>query len=68
MVKNINVVLHIKNIQHEKILKSDLRKNILKHIILTDQPDYQTLSKEVERERITIHQSIESLSKKQCIT
>jgi hypothetical protein len=49
------------------ILTSSLQKDILKHIILTEQPDYKTISKEVDRDRITIRQSIESLSKKQCI-
>jgi hypothetical protein len=51
----------------QNIPKSTLQKNILKHIILTDQPDYQTISKEVGRDRITIRQSIESLSKIECI-
>lgn len=51
----------------QNILRSDLQKDILKHIILTEQPDYKTISKEVDRDRITIRQSIESLSKKQCI-
>ena len=51
----------------QKIPKSDLQMNILKHVILTEQPDYKTISKEVDRDRITIRQSIESLSKIQCI-
>ena len=51
----------------KKILKSDLQKNILKHIILTDQPDYQSIAKEVDRTRLTIRQSIKSLSKIECI-
>jgi hypothetical protein len=51
----------------QDILTSSLQKDILKHIILTEQPDYKTISKEVDRDRITIRQSIESLSKKQCI-
>src|SRR5215204_3126119 len=45
-----------------------LQLKILKHIIQTDNADYQTISKEVERDRLTIRQSIESLSKKQCIS
>ena len=52
----------------QTIITSDLQKNILKHIILTEKPDYKTISTEVDRDRITIRQSIESLSKKQCIT
>lgn len=44
-----------------------LQLEILKHIIQTEKPDYKTISKEVDRDRITIRQSIESLSKKQCI-
>ena len=52
----------------KKILKSKLQKNILKYIILTEQPDYKTISKELDKDRLTIRQSIESLLKKQCIT
>jgi hypothetical protein len=51
----------------QNILKSNLQKNILKHIILTDQSDYQTISKGVNRDRITVLQSIKSLSKIECI-
>jgi hypothetical protein len=51
----------------QNILKSDLQKNILKHIILTEQPDYYTISDELNRDRLTIRQSIESLSKIQCV-
>jgi hypothetical protein len=45
-----------------------LQLKILKHILQTDNADYKTISKEVERDRLTIRQSIESLSKKQCIS
>jgi hypothetical protein len=51
----------------QNLLKSNLQKNILKYIILTEQPDYQTISKQVDRDRTTIRQSIESLSKLECI-
>ncbi len=51
----------------QNILKSDLQKNSLKHIILTEQPDYNTISNELNRDRLTIRQSIKSLSKIQCI-
>lgn len=51
----------------QKILKYNLQKNILKHVILTEQPDYKTISKELNKNRLTIRQSIISLSKTQCI-
>ena len=59
---NISKTYHMQN-----LLKSNLQKNILKYIILTEQPDYQTISKQVDRDRTTIRQSIESLSKLECI-
>jgi hypothetical protein len=50
------------------IINSKLQENILKHIILTEQPNYTTISTELKRNRLTISQSIDSLLKKQCIT
>ena len=44
-----------------------LQLKILKNIIKTETPDYQTISKEVNRTRLTVRQSIRTLSKKQCI-
>jgi hypothetical protein len=52
----------------KKIINSKLQENILKHIILTEQPNYTTISTELKRNRLTISQSIDSLIKKQCIT
>ena len=52
----------------KKIINSKLQENILKHIMLTEQPNYTTISTELKRNRLTISQSIDSLLKKQCIT
>ena len=46
---------------------SKLQLEILKNIIKTETPDYQTIPKEVSRTRLTVRQSIQTLSKKQCI-
>ena len=52
----------------KKILNSKLQENILKHIILTEQPNFTTISTELKRNRLTIRQSIDSLSKNENIT
>ena len=46
---------------------SQLQLEILKNIIKSEKPDYQTIPKEVNRTRLTVRQSIQTLSKKQCI-
>ena len=46
---------------------SKLQLEILKNIIKSEKPDYQTIPKEVNRDRLTVRQSIQALSKKQCI-
>jgi hypothetical protein len=52
----------------KKIINSKLQENILKNIILTEQPNFTTISTELKKNRLTISQSIDSLLKKQCIT
>jgi len=52
----------------KKIINSNLQENILKNIILTEQPNFTTISTELKKNRLTISQSIDSLLKKQCIT
>ena len=52
----------------KKIINSKLQENILKNIILTEQPNFTTISTELKKNRLTISQSIASLLKKQCIT
>ncbi len=52
----------------KEILTSKLQKDILKHIILNEEPNYKTISIELDKDITTIRQSIESLLKKQCIT
>lgn len=51
----------------KKIINSNLQENILKNIILTEQP-ITTISTDLKKNRLTISQSIDSLLKKQCIT
>ena len=64
-----NKCVHISKIYNMKeILKSKLQKDILKHIILNEEPNYKTISIELDKDRTTIRQSIKSLLKKQCIT
>jgi predicted transcriptional regulator len=57
MVKAINIAIH------ENIFKpiSDLQTQILKHVCQTKAADYKTISKETNRDRITILQSLQSL-------
>jgi predicted transcriptional regulator len=45
------------------ILKSELQAKILKHIVVTNNADYETISKHTGKNRITNLQSIESLVK-----
>jgi predicted transcriptional regulator len=56
---------HIKKVYDmQRLVMSDLQNSILKYIILNESVDYQIISKEVDRDRTTIYQSIESLTKK----
>ena len=59
-------ILNLYNMK--KIINSKLQENILKNIILTEQPNFTTISTELKKNRLTISQSIASLLKKQCIT
>jgi predicted transcriptional regulator len=46
---------------------SDLQAQILKHVCQTKDADYKTISKETDRDRITILQSLQSLIKRRYI-
>lgn len=51
----------------QPLIISDLQNSILKFIILNESIDYQIISKEMDRDRTTIYQSIKSLTKKNLI-
>jgi predicted transcriptional regulator len=55
------------NIERWKKSLSDLQNNIIKFVSTNPNIDYKSISKEVDRDRITIKQSIESLIKKNYI-
>jgi len=50
----------------KKIINSNLQENILKNIILTEQP-ITTISTDLKKNRLTISQSIDSLLKNRAL-
>jgi hypothetical protein len=55
------IIYHVWKSPPEDMLTSDLQERILLHVCTTTNADYKTISKETDRDRITILQSLQGL-------